>query len=154
MTEFEHELYSKNLAIDQFNKKWWELKLKYQGIVPPSERDERYCDAASKTHINNDAAQYYDYAISYVLLFQFHEYISSKILNQDPHQSNYYGSKEVGKFLYDIMVKGASVNWRELLKRSIGSDMSAISMVNYFSELKDYLHKLNEGRTYTLRENF
>ena len=154
MTEFEHELYSKNLPIDQFNKKWWELKLKYQGIVPPSERDERYCDAASKTHINNDAAQYYDYAISYVLLFQFHEYISSKILNQDPHQSNYYGSKEVGKFLYDIMVKGASVNWRELLKRSIGSDMSAISMVNYFSELKDYLHKLNEGRTYTLRENF
>ena len=52
------------------------------------------------------------------------------------------------------MVKGASVDWRELLKRSIGSDMSAISMVNYFSELKDYLHKLNEGRTYTLQENF
>ena len=154
MTEFEYELYSKNLPIDQFNEKWWELKLKYQGIVPPTERDERYCDAASKTHINDDAAQYYDYAISYVLLFQFHDYIANKLLKQDPHQTNYYGSKEVGKFLYDIMKKGASEDWREILRKSIGSDMSAKPMVNYFYELIDYLKKQNEGRTYTLRENF
>jgi peptidyl-dipeptidase A len=82
MTEFEYELYSNELPKDQFNKKWWELKKKYQGIVPPYERGEEYCDASSKTHINNDAAQYYDYAISYVLLFQFHDYIATKILNQ------------------------------------------------------------------------
>jgi len=154
MTEFEYELYSKYLPIDEFNKQWWELKRKYQGIIPPSERDERYCDASSKTHINNDAAQYYDYAISYVLLFQFHEYIAGKFLNQDPHSTNYYGSKKVGKFLHDVMAPGASVDWRELMKRSLGSDMSAKPMVNYFSGLMDYLKKQNEGRTYTLRENF
>jgi len=154
MTEFEYELYSKNLPIDEFNKQWWELKRKFQGIIPPSERDERYCDASSKTHINNDAAQYYDYAISYVLLFQFHDYISRKFLNQDPHATNYYGNKEVGKFLYDVMAPGASVDWRELMKRSLGSDMSAKPMVNYFSELMEYLKKVNKGRTYTLREKF
>jgi len=56
MTEFEHDLYSKNLPLDEFNKRWWELKKQYQGIVLPADRGEEYCDAASKTHINNDAA--------------------------------------------------------------------------------------------------
>ena len=44
------------------------IEKKYQGIVPPTERGEEYCDAASKTHINNDAAQYYDYAMSNIFV--------------------------------------------------------------------------------------
>ncbi|MBR9916035.1 MAG: M2 family metallopeptidase, partial [Algicola sp.] len=59
MTEFENALYAENLPKDQFNKKWWELAKKYQGMVPPTDRGEEFNDAASKTHINNDAAQYY-----------------------------------------------------------------------------------------------
>ncbi len=154
MTDFEYELYAKNLPEDQFNAEWWKLKKKYQGIVPPYERGEEYCDAASKTHINNDAAQYYDYAISYVLLFQFHDYIAKQILHQDPHATNYYGSKEVGKFLKDVMYSGATVDWRVLLKKSIGSKMSAKPMLEYFSPLMDYLKKVNKGRKYTLPESF
>ena len=154
MTEFEYELYSKNLSEDQFNAEWWKLKKKYQGIVPPYERGEEFCDAASKTHINNDAAQYYDYAISYVLLFQFHDYIAKQILHQDPHATNYYGSKEAGKFLHDVMYPGASVDWRELLKKSIGYEMSGKPMLKYFAPLMDYLKKVNKGRKYTLPKMF
>lgn len=150
MTEFEKTLYADNLPKDEFNKKWWELKLKYQGIVPPYDRGEEFCDAASKTHINNDAAQYYDYAMSFVLLFQFHQHIATNILNQDPHATNYYGSKEVGNFLRDLMYPGASVDWRDHLKNSIGSDMSAQPMVDYFAPLMDYLKKENDGRKHTL----
>jgi peptidyl-dipeptidase A len=150
MTEFEYELYSNELPKDQFNKKWWELKKKYQGIIPPYERGEEYCDASSKTHINNDAAQYYDYAISYVLLFQFHDYIATKILNQDPHATNYYANKEVGNFLYNLMYPGASVDWRDHLKASIGSEMSAKPMVDYFEPLMDWLKEQNKGRKHTL----
>ncbi|UCH66519.1 MAG: M2 family metallopeptidase [Ignavibacterium sp.] len=153
MTEFEYELYSNELPKDHFNKKWWDLKKKYQGIVPPYERGEKYCDASSKTHINNDAAQYYDYAISYVLLFQFHDYIATKILNQDPRATNYYGNKEVGKFLYNLMYPGASVDWREHLNASIGSDMSAKPMVDYFEPLMSWLKEQNKGRKYTLPES-
>jgi len=154
MTDFEYELYTLNLPKDQYNIEWWNLKRKYQGIVPPYDRGEQYCDAASKTHINNDAAQYYDYAISYVLLFQFHNYIAKQILHQDQHATNYYGNKEVGKFLSDVMSPGATVDWRELMKKSLGSEMSAKPMVDYFAPLMGYLKKVNEGRTYTLRENF
>lgn len=152
MTNFEHDLYTNNLPADQFNKHWWDLVKTYQGIVPPSPRDEKYCDAASKTHINDDAAQYYDYALSYLLLFQVHEHIAKDILHQDPHATNYYGNKEIGAFLQKMMYPGASGDWRKILKDNTGSDLSAKAMVNYFMPLMDYLKKQNAGRKYTLPE--
>lgn len=154
MTEFENSLYAENLPKDQFNQKWWELAKKYQGMVPPSDRGEEFCDAASKTHINNDAAQYYDYAVSYILLFQFHDHIAKNILKQDPHATNYYGSKEVGNFLKGVLETGANNDWRQLLKESVGSEMSAKPMLDYFAPLMAYLKEQNKGRTYTLPETF
>jgi peptidyl-dipeptidase A len=153
MTEFEHDLYKGNLPEDQFNARWWQYVKQYQGIVPPTERGEEYCDAATKTHINNDAAQYYDYAMSYVLLFQFHDHIAKKILKQDPHSTNYFGNKEVGKFLKEVMYPGASQDWRELLKKSVGSELSAQPMLDYFMPLMDFLKKANAGRQHTLPES-
>ncbi|MBI2280422.1 MAG: M2 family metallopeptidase [Bacteroidetes bacterium] len=153
MTEFEHELYSNNLSPEQYNAKWWELSKQYQGIVPPTERGAEYCDAASKTHINNDAAQYYDYAISYVLLFQFHDHIAKQILKQNPHATNYYGSKETGEFLQSLMYSGSSKDWRALMKEKLGSEMSAKPMLEYFEPLMQYLKKENEGRVHTLPES-
>ncbi len=152
MTDFEYELYARNLPPDQFNRKWWELKRKYQGIVPPEPRGEMYCDAATKTHINNDAAQYYDYALSYVLLFQFHDHIARQILHQDPHATNYFGEAKVGEFVRELMYPGATVDWRKLLKDTIGEELSARPMLNYFQPLLEYLKKVNRGRKYTLPE--
>ncbi|MCE3282187.1 MAG: peptidase [Chitinophagaceae bacterium] len=150
MTGFEHDLYKNNLPPSQFNKRWWELAKKYQGIVPPTERGEEYTDAATKTHINDDAAQYYDYALSYVILFQLHDYIAKNILKQDPRATNYYGNKEVGDFLKKLLSPGATGDWRKTLKETVGSDLSAKAMVDYFSPVMDYLKKVNAGRTYTL----
>jgi peptidyl-dipeptidase A len=152
MSEFENSLYAENLSKDEYNKKWWELSKKYQGMVPPSERGEEYCDAASKTHINNDAAQYYDYAISYILLFQFHDHISKNILKQDTHATNYFGSKEVGEFLNGVLKQGANCDWNELLKESVGSEMSAKPMLDYFAPLMEYLKEQNKGKEHTLPE--
>ena len=152
MSFFEKELYADNLPADQFNKRWWEMAKKYQGMVPPSERGEEYCDAASKTHINDDPAQYYDYALSFILLFQVHDYISKNILHQDPHATNYFGNKEVGKFIQDIMRPGGSGDWRKLLKDKTGEDLSARAMLDYFRPLMDWLKKENAGRKYSMPE--
>jgi peptidyl-dipeptidase A len=152
MTGFEHDLYRRNLSPDQFNQRWWELAKQYQGIVPPTQRGEEYCDAATKTHINDDAAQYYDYALSYVILFQLHDHIARTILKQDPHSTNYYGNKEVGAFLKKIMAPGASGDWRTTMKEAVGSELSAKAMVNYFQPVIDHLKKVNAGRKYTLGE--
>jgi len=152
MSEFEKALYADNLPPDQFNQKWWALAKQYQGIVPPGERGEAYCDAATKTHINDDAAQYYDYALSTVLMFQMHQHISEKILHQKPSATNYYGNKEVGDFLKKIMYPGASKNWRDVLKEATGEDMNAKAMLRYFEPLMEWLKEQNKGRKYTLPE--
>ncbi|MFT6850048.1 MAG: peptidyl-dipeptidase A [Sphingobacteriales bacterium] len=150
MTGFENEIYSNSLSADKFNVKWWELKKKYQGIVPPTDRGEEYCDASSKTHINNDAAQYYDYALSYVLLFQLHNHIAKNFLDGNPRATNYYGNKEIGKFLHKMLYPGASTDWRELLKETTGEELGAQAMLDYFEPLMDYLREQNKGRKHTI----
>lgn len=150
MSHFEKDLYVENLPADQFNARWWEYVKKYQGIVPPSPRGEQYCDAATKTHINNDAAQYYDYALSYVILFQLHNHIAKNILNQDPRATNYYGEKGIGDFLKEITYPGASKDWRVVLKESTGDELNAKAMLEYFNPLVDWLKEQNKGRKHTL----
>ncbi len=150
MTDFENALYAENLPAAQYNSKWWELVEKYQGIVAPDERSSDLCDAATKTHIIDDAGQYYDYAISYVLLFQIHDHIAREILHQDPHATNYYGHKEVGDYLKTILTPGATKDWRQLTREATGSDLSAQAMLRYFDPLMKYLQEQNKGRKYTL----
>jgi peptidyl-dipeptidase A len=150
MTRFEHALYSERLPGDQFNSKWWDLTLKYQGIVPPGPRDERWSDGLTKTHINDDPAQYYDYALSYALLFQLHDHIARKILKQDPHDTDYYGSQEVGDFLKRLMEPGATRPWRDVLRETTGRELDGKAMVAYFEPLYRWLQEQNRGRKATL----
>lgn len=152
MSHFEYELYEKNLPKGSYNRRWWELVKKYQGIVPPVKRPEEFCDACTKTHINDDPAAYYDYALSYVILFQLHDHIANKILKQDPHATNYYGQKAVGDFLRDIMSPGSSRDWRVVLREKTGEDLNARAMVRYFDPLMAFLKKVNSGRKHTLPE--
>ena len=152
MTRFEHELYSKNLPAGQFNAKWWELARKYQGIAPPTMRGEEFADGLTKTHINDDAGQYYDYALSQALLFQLHNHIARNILKQNPHDTDYYGSKPVGDFLRTLMAPGASRPWRDVLKETTGQELNAQAMVQYFAPVYEWLKVQNRGRTYTLPE--
>lgn len=154
MTRFEEALYAKNIPTDQFNKTWWDLAKRYQGIVPPSPRDEQYCDGCTKTHVIDDPAQYYDYAIAEILLFQFHDHIARNILKQDVHATNYWGSTEVGDFLRTLMAPGATVDWREHLRKNLGTEVSAKPILDYFAPLMTWLKKQNKGRTHTLAEQF
>jgi peptidyl-dipeptidase A len=152
MTRFEHALYAEGLPADRFNAKWWELTRKYQGIVPPARRDERWADALTKTHINDDPAQYYDYALSYALLFQLHDHIAREILHQDPHDTDYYGSRAAGDFLRRLMAPGATRPWREILRETTGRELDAKAMVEYFAPLYRWLQQQNRGRRATLPE--
>ena len=116
MFHFEKELYADELPSERWNARWWELAAKYQGIEPPGPRDERYCDGATKTHVNNDPAGYYDYALSFVLLFQLHDHIAGKILHEDPRDTNYFGRKEVGEFATKFRSKDvAKLEYGELI---------------------------------------
>lgn len=150
MTEFEHALYASELPSEKWNDHWWELKEKYQGIVPPEPRGDPLCDPATKTHINDDAAQYYDYAFSFLLLFQLHDYIAREILHENPHDTNWLGRKDVGDYLDRIMRVGANVDWRDFLEEMTGQGLSAQPMLTYFEPLMGWLKEQNQDRKHTL----
>ena len=152
MSHFERDLYAGGLPPEEYNQRWWDYVLQYQGVVPPSGRGEEFCDPCTKTHIINDAAQYYDYALSYAILHQIHAHIANNILHQDPRNTNYYGSKEVGTFLRSFLSLGATRDWRQVLVESVGEDFSAKAMLNYFEPLMGYLQQQNEDRSHTLPE--
>ena len=146
MSFFEHDLYEENLPMDEFNKRWWEHAGRFQGIAPPDPRGEEYCDACTKTHITDDPAQYYDYAMAFVIKYQLHTYIAKNILKQDPRNCNYYGNEEVGSFLWDLLSLGATRDWREVLVEKTGSEVSTAPMLDYFEPLVAYLEQENSGR--------
>src|SRR5262249_33684196 len=54
-----------------YNKAWWALRLKYQGIEPPTPRTEEDFDPGAKYHIPGNTP-YMRYFLAQVLQFQFY----------------------------------------------------------------------------------
>jgi peptidyl-dipeptidase A len=145
MAHFEHDLYAADLPASELNARWWKYVTQFQGVAPPEARGEEYCDACSKTHINDDPAQYYDYALAALLQYQLHEHFCRDIVHADPHACTYAGNKEVGEALRKILAPGASRDWRVVLKEVTGEDLSAAAMLRYFAPLLPWLEKENAG---------
>jgi len=146
MSHWEADLYEGNLPPAQYNQRWWEYVRRYQGIEPPSPRGEEFCDPATKTHVNDDPAQYYDYAIATVLKYQLHDRIARTVLHQDPLSCNYFGHAAAGNFLRSILRQGATLPWREVLHEATGEPLSTRAMMEYFQPLLVWLRKENAGR--------
>jgi len=146
MTHFEYDLYEGDLPRHLFNSRWWEYAARYQGIIPPNERGEEFCDAATKTHIIDDPAQYYDYALSSVILHQLHRYICQEILDQDVRASNYYGNSQVGMYLHSILELGATRDWSQVMREATGEELSSTALLEYFDPLLVWLQEQNAGR--------
>ena len=152
MPRWEYAFYAGKLPADSLNAKWWGIAERYQGIAPPTPRGEEFADALTKTHINDNPAFYYSYAAAQALLFQLHDHIARKILKQDPHDTDYFGHREVGDFLRSIMAPGASRPWRDVLRESTGRTLDARAIVDYFAPLQVWLEAQNRGRKATLPE--
>ncbi len=146
MSFFERDFYEENLSADEFNQRWWEYVGRFQGVEPPKPRGEEFCDACTKTHISDDPGQYYDYAMAFVIKYQLHTHIAKNILKQDPRDCNYYGNREVGEFLWELLQLGATRDWREVMREKTGEEISTRAMLEYFEPLMDYLQKANAGR--------
>jgi len=146
MPHWEADIYAHDLPADQWNARWWKYVGDFQGIEPPSPRGEEFCDAATKTHINDTPAYYYNYAFATVFKFQLHDYIARKILHQPPQSCNYADNKEVGVWLNNILKKGGTEDWRKVLKEATGEDISTRAMMEYFKPLMSWLEEQNKGR--------
>jgi peptidyl-dipeptidase A len=146
MTHWEADLYAHDMPPTEWNARWWRYVEDYQGVEPPAPRGEEYCDAATKTHINDFPAYYYSYAVAKVITYQLNDYIARRLLASDPHHCTYAGHREVGDFLAGMMRKGATEDWRGVLRDATGEELSTRAMVEYYAPLMKWLQKQNRGR--------
>ncbi len=122
MTHWEADVYAKNLPADQWNARWWQYVRDFQGIEPPADARRRILRCRDQDPHQRHSRYYYSYAIAAGLQIPAHDYIARKILHQPPQSCNYANNKEVGDFLAKIMVKGATEDWRKVLKEATGED--------------------------------
>ncbi|XP_076312423.1 angiotensin-converting enzyme-like [Tachypleus tridentatus] len=134
------DVFSGNTAYDNMNKKWWELRIKYQGISPPAKRTEKDFDAGAKYHIPS-GVPYIRYFVSFVIQFQFHEALCKKAGHQGPlYKCDIYRSKEAGNALSEALSLGSSRPWPEVMQLLTGEPtMNGKSLVTYFEPLETWL---------------
>lgn len=85
-------------------------------MAPPVTRGEQYCEAATKTHIDNTPAFSCSYAGATVLEFQLHD-TSAQAAEAGPRSCNYANRKEAGGCLAGSMRHGGTRDWRRAFAR-------------------------------------
>lgn len=141
---------------DQYNKAWWDLVQKYQGVKSPVQRADDGFDAGSKFHIPNNTpyARYFGAA---VLQFQLHRSLCQIAKQDGPlHDCSIYKSKEAGDRFKELLKLGRSKRWQIALEKVIGHGseesnghhgmLDASALVEYFSPLAKWLDNENAGR--------
>ncbi len=131
----------------EYNKAWWDLKAKYQGVAPATPRGEEFFDAGAKYHVPGNTP-YTRYFLSHVLQFQFYKSLCDAAGHKGPlYQCSFYGNKEAGKRYWAMLSKGASQPWQKTMKELTGGGkMDASAVLEYFAPLQGWLKQQNAGK--------
>jgi peptidyl-dipeptidase A len=146
--EWRWGVFSGEIRPEDYNKAWWDMRLKYQGIAPPNERSEDDFDPGSKYHIPANVS-YTRYFLARILQFQFQRSLCEIAGHEgDLASCSIYGSKEAGKKFFDMMASGQSEPWQDALEKLTGTrEMDATAIIDYFAPLMAYLKEQNTGRS-------
>ncbi len=150
------EVFSGQVKPADYNKAWWELREKYQGVAPPVDRSEADFDPGAKYHIpaNTPYARYF---LARIYQFQFYRAMCRAAGYTGPlNRCSFYGSKATGDKLKTMLAAGASKPWQQILKEMTGeSDVDASAMVEYFQPLLTWLKQqnANEKTGWTVASN-
>ncbi len=141
------EVFSGRVAPADYNRRWWELRLLYQGVAPPTPRGEELFDPGAKYHIPA-SVPYTRYFLAAILQFQFHRALCQTAGHRGPlHTCSIYGSREAGARLARMMEMGSSRPWPEALAALTGERrMDAGALLEYFQPVSEYLAAENRGR--------
>lgn len=145
--EWRWQVFSGEIAPEDYNAGWWRLRQKYQGIAAPLERSEADFDPGAKYHIPGNTP-YTRYFLSFIMQFQFHKALCDVGGYQGPlHECSIYNNKIAGKKLGDLLAMGQSKPWPEAMQAMTGQrSMDASAIIDYFAPLNAWLKKENQGR--------
>jgi len=143
------EVFSGRVKPADYNKAWWELRKKYQGVAPPVERTEADFDPGAKYHIPSNTP-YARYFLARILQFQFHRALCKEAgVNGPLHRCSIYGNKVAGERLNQMLSMGQSKPWQEALEALTGQkQMDATALADYFAPLKTWLDEQNKAKGY------
>ncbi len=141
------KVFAGEIKPEEYNKSWWDLKLKYQGVAPPVTRTEQDFDPGAKYHVAANVP-YMRYFLADILQFQFHRALARTAGCKDPlYRCSIYGNPEAGKKLSQMLEMGLSRPWPEALKAVTGErEMDASAMLEYFAPLKEWLDEQNANK--------
>jgi peptidyl-dipeptidase A len=140
------KVFSGEVTEPNYNKAWWDLRLKYQGVAPPSARGEEFFDPGAKYHVP-DNTPYTRYFLAHILQFQFHRALSKIAACTLPlNRCSIYQSQEAGRRLNAMLAMGQSRPWQEALDTLTGSkQMDATAILDYFAPLSAWLDEQLKG---------
>ena len=141
------DVFNGKVPASDYNKAWWERRLKYQGIAPPSQRGDEFFDPGAKYHVPANYS-YTRYFLAHILQFQFHRELSKIAGCATPlHRCSIYDSKAAGARLEAMLRMGTAKPWPEALLALTGSrQMDATAIVDYFAPLKTWLDEQVKGK--------
>ncbi len=140
-------VFSGQIKPADYNKAWWELRRKYQGVDSPVARSEEDFDPGAKYHVPGNTP-YTRYFLAYVLQFQFHKALCEAAGNQGQlHDCSVYGNAEAGKRFQQMLAMGASEPWQDAMEKLTGTrQMDGSAIIDYYRPLMSWLEKENAGR--------
>ena len=142
------QVFSGAVTPADYNKAWWDLKLRYQGIAPPAARSESDFDPGAKYHIAANVP-YARYFLARILQFQFHRALCQAAGSTGPlNRCSIYGNAAAGQRLNKMLAMGQSKPWPDALEEITGGrQMDATAMLDYFAPLKSWLDEQNKGQS-------
>jgi peptidyl-dipeptidase A len=143
------EVFSGAVKPDQYNAAWWTLRLKYQGVAPPTARTEADFDPGAKYHVPGNVP-YMRYFLARIYQFQFQRALCKEAGVEGPlHRCSIYDNKKAGDKLNQMLAMGRSKPWPEELETLTGEkQMDATAIADYFAPLKEWLDEQNKKNNY------
>jgi peptidyl-dipeptidase A len=141
------KVFSGEIKPADYNKAWWDLRLKYQGVAPPVERNEADFDPGAKYHIAANVP-YVRYFLAYVLEFQFYRALCREAGYTGPlNRCTFFGNKQAGAKFQKMLAMGQSKPWPDALQALTGErKMDASAILEYFAPLQKWLDGQNQGQ--------
>lgn len=141
------KVFSGEIKPSDYNKAWWDLRLKYQGVAPPVARTEADFDPGAKYHVAANVP-YTRYFLAHILEFQFYRALCKASGYTGPlNRCTFYGSKAAGAQFNRMLEMGQSKPWPDALEAGTGErQIDGSAILEYFAPLQKWLDEQNKGQ--------
>jgi peptidyl-dipeptidase A len=144
--QYRWDVFAGKIKPADYNKGWWNLRTKYQGIAPPIKRTEADFDPGAKYHVPANVP-YTRYFLAFIYQFQFQRALCKLSGHTGPlHKCSIFKNKAAGAKLRALLQMGASKPWQDALFAMTGERQGdARALLEYFQPVRGWLTEQTKG---------